>query len=37
MPAKDPLVYVMHIRGCCRRIVEYSATWHFAYAKASPM
>jgi uncharacterized protein with HEPN domain len=26
MPAKDPLVYLMHIRDCCRRIAEYTAT-----------
>jgi len=26
MPAKDPLVYLMHIRDCCRRIVEYTAS-----------
>jgi uncharacterized protein with HEPN domain len=26
MPAKDPLVYVMHIRDSCRRIAEYRAT-----------
>jgi uncharacterized protein with HEPN domain len=26
MPTKDPLVYVMHIRDCCRRIAEYTAT-----------
>ena len=25
MPAKDPLVYVMHIRDSCRRIAEYVA------------
>jgi len=25
MPAKDPLVYVMHIRDSCRRIAEYTA------------
>jgi uncharacterized protein with HEPN domain len=25
MPAKDPLVYVMHIRDSCRRIAEYRA------------
>jgi len=25
MPAKDPLVYIMHIRDSCRRIAEYSA------------
>ena len=25
MPAKDPLVYVMHIRDSCRRIAEYMA------------
>ena len=25
MPEKDPLVYVMHIRDCCRRIAEYTA------------
>jgi len=25
MPAKDPFVYVMHIRDCCRRIAEYTA------------
>jgi len=24
MPAKDPLVYVMHIRDSCRRIGEYT-------------
>ena len=24
MPAKDPLVYVLHIRDCCRRIGEYT-------------
>jgi uncharacterized protein with HEPN domain len=24
MPAKDPLVYVMHIRDSCRRIAEYT-------------
>jgi hypothetical protein len=24
MPAKDPLVYVMHIRDSSRRIVEYT-------------
>src|ERR1035441_1767471 len=26
MPAKDPLVYLMHIRDCCRRIAEYTST-----------
>lgn len=26
MPAKIPLFYVMHIRDCCRRIVEYTTT-----------
>lgn len=26
MPAKDPIVYVMHIRDCCRRIAEYTST-----------
>src|ERR1022692_3522740 len=26
MPTKDPLVYGMHIRDCCRRIAEYTAT-----------
>jgi uncharacterized protein with HEPN domain len=26
MPAKDPLVYVMHIRDSCRRIGEYAET-----------
>ena len=26
MPTKDPLVYVMHIRDCCRRIAQYTAT-----------
>ena len=26
MPAKDPNVYLMHIRDCCRRIAEYIAT-----------
>jgi len=26
MPAKDPLVYLMHIRDCCRRIAEYTIT-----------
>jgi uncharacterized protein with HEPN domain len=26
MPAKDPLVYIMHIRDSCRRIAEYTAT-----------
>lgn len=25
MPAKDPLVYIMHIRDACRRISEYIA------------
>jgi uncharacterized protein with HEPN domain len=25
MPAKDPLIYLMHIRDCCRRIAEYVA------------
>jgi hypothetical protein len=25
MPAKDPLVYVMHIRDSCRRIAGYVA------------
>jgi len=25
MPAKDPLVYVMHMRDSCRRIAEYVA------------
>lgn len=25
MPAKDPLVYVMHVRDSCRRIAEYVA------------
>ena len=24
MPAKDPLVYIMHIRDSCRRIAEYT-------------
>ena len=24
MPAKDPLVYIMHIRDSCRRIGEYT-------------
>jgi len=23
MPAKDPFVYVKHMRDCCRRITEY--------------
>ncbi|MBZ5617596.1 MAG: DUF86 domain-containing protein [Acidobacteriia bacterium] len=26
MPAKDPLVYIMHIRDSCRRIAEYTIT-----------
>ncbi|MGD0774513.1 MAG: HepT-like ribonuclease domain-containing protein [Candidatus Solibacter sp.] len=26
MPAKDPLVYIMHIRDSCRRIAEYTNT-----------
>jgi uncharacterized protein with HEPN domain len=26
MPAKDPHVYLVHIRDCCRRIAEYTAT-----------
>ena len=26
MPAKDSLVYVMHIRDSCRRIAEYTIT-----------
>ena len=26
MPAKDPQVYLMHIRDCCRRIAEYTAS-----------
>ena len=26
MPAKDPLVYVMHIRDSCRRISEYTSS-----------
>ena len=25
MPAKDPLVYLMHIRDCCERIVSYTS------------
>ena len=25
MPEKDPLVYVMHIRDCCERILSYAA------------
>ena len=25
MPEKDPLIYLMHIRDCCRRIAEYTA------------
>ncbi len=25
MPAKDPLVYVMHMRDSCQRITEYTA------------
>jgi uncharacterized protein with HEPN domain len=26
MPAKDSLVYIMHIRDSCRRIAEYTGT-----------
>ena len=26
MPAKDSLVYIMHIRDSCRRIAEYTVT-----------
>jgi hypothetical protein len=26
MPAKDPLVYIMHIRDSCRRIAECTIT-----------
>ncbi len=26
MPAKDSLVYIMHIRDSCRRIAEYAIT-----------
>jgi uncharacterized protein with HEPN domain len=26
MPAKDSLIYIMHIRDSCRRIVEYTVT-----------
>jgi uncharacterized protein with HEPN domain len=26
MPAKDSLVFVMHIRDSCRRIAEYTGT-----------
>jgi len=25
MPARDPLVYVMHMRDCCLRIIDYAA------------
>ena len=25
MPEKDPLVYVMHIRNCCERILSYDS------------